>query len=116
MLTYKTAEKFSAFKYDWANRGCSLDPFLVDLPTSVNDKLEYTLTSGPKFDYQSIRLRPCNVTIYMGGNEGYDAVGGVQTTSLNKPIFVIEARKGVAVEDLTLLYHDNPNYTGNPGK
>lgn len=101
---------------DVANRACSLDPFLVDIPTIVNGKLEYTLTAVPKFDYQSIRLRPCNVTIYMGGNEGYDAVGGVQTTSLPKPMFVIEAPEGVAVEDLTLLYHDDPNYTGNPGK
>lgn len=56
------------------------------------------------------------MTIYMGGNEGYDAVGGVQTTSLPKPMFVIEAPEGVAVENLTLLYHDDPNYTGNPGK
>lgn len=101
---------------DVANRACSLDPFLVDIPTIVNGRLEYTLTAIPKFDYQSIRLRPCNVTIYMGGNEGYDAVGGVQTTSLPKPMFVIEAPEGVAVEDLTLLYHDDPNYTGNPGK
>ena len=103
-------------KVDAANRACSLDPFLVDIPTIVNGKLEYTLTAVPKFDYQSIRLRPCNVTIYMGGNEGYDAVGGVQTTSLPKPMFVIEAPEGVAVENLTLLYHDDPNYTGNPGK
>ena len=103
-------------KVDVANRACSLDPFLVDIPTIVNGKLEYTLTAVPKFDYQSIRLRPCNVTIYMGGNEGYDAVGGVQTTSLPKPMFVIEAPEGVAVENLTLLYYDAPNYTGNPGK
>lgn len=101
---------------DVANRACTMEPFLVDIPTEVNGKLEYDLAAVPKFDYQSIKIRPSNVTIYMGGNEGYDAVGGQETSSLPKPMFVIEAPEGVQVEDLTLLYHDDPNTTDTPGK
>ena len=106
----------SRIQVDAANRACTMDPFLVSVPTVVNGELEYTLKATPKFDYQSIRIRPCNVTVYMGGNEGYDAVDGEETVSLPKPMFVIEAPEGVKVEDLILLYHDVPNTTDAPGK
>ena len=104
----------SRIQVDVVNQACTLDPFLVDVPTMVDGKLEYDLNAVPKFDYQSVFIRPCNVTIYMGGNEGYDAVDGDETTSLPKPMFVIKAPEGVAVEELTLLYHDAPNTTDNP--
>lgn len=99
-----------------ANMACTLDPFLVDIPTAVNGTWEYDLSAVPKVNYQTVEIRPCNVTIYMGGNEGYDGVDGEETTTLPKPMFVIEAPEGVDVSQLTLLYHDDPNVTNQPGK
>lgn len=53
----------------------------------------------------SIKIVPADITIYMGGNDGYEAVvgtgGTIQTTnSLPIPLFYIEAPAGVAPEDL----------------
>lgn len=106
----------SRIRIDTANLACSMDPFLVDIPTESDGELGYDVTAVPKFGYQSIRIRPCNVTIYMGGNEGYDAVDGQQTTSLPKPMFVIETPEGVDPEDVTLLYHEDPGSTDDPEK
>lgn len=99
-----------------ANRACIIDPFLVSIPTIVNGNLEYDLTSVPKVEYQSITIRPSNVTIYMGGNDGYDAVDGEDTNSLPKPMFEIDAPDGVDVEQLTILYHEDPSSTDSPEK
>ena len=99
-----------------ANRACIIDPFLVSIPTIVNGNLEYDLTSVPKVEYQSITIRPSNVTIYMGGNDGYDAVDGEDTNSLPKPMFEIDAPDGVDVEELTILYHEDPSSTDSPEK
>ena len=106
----------SRIQVDVANQACTMDPLLVSVPTVVNDTLEYNLNAVPKYDYQSVSIRPCNVTIYMGGNHGYDAVDGDETTSLPKPMFVIQAPEGMEVEDLTLLYYDDPNTADAPGK
>lgn len=99
-----------------ANKACTLAPFLVDIPTMVNGTWEYDLSAVPKVNYQSVSIQPCNVTIYMGGNEGYDGVDGNETTTLPKPMFVIEAPEDVDVSQLTLLYHDDPGVTNQPGK
>ena len=53
----------------------------------------------------SLKIVPADITIYMGGNDGYEAVvgtgGAIQTTnSLPTPLFYIEAPAGVVPEDL----------------
>ena len=99
-----------------ANQACTIDPFLVDVPTLINGKLVYDLKAVPKVSCPYISIRPSNVTIYMGGDYGYDAVGGEDTTDLPKPMFVIDAPAGVDVEDLVLVYYDDPSVTQAPAK
>ena len=66
-------------------------------------------------DPGKINITPANLTIYMGGDKGYDAVvgsGGMQSTnSLPEPLFKITAPNGVDVEDL--LFQSDENVPGS---
>lgn len=94
-----------------ANSAYTTQAFLVDVPTILSETVYYDLTAVPKFEYQGIYIRPCNVTIYMGGNEGYDAVDGQESDSLPRPMFVIQAPEGVKAEQLVFQYRSSG--TGN---
>ena len=58
----------------------------------------------------TVTVTPADITIYMGGDGGYDAVVGESGTttsnSLPHPLFKIEAPKGIAPEDLTFTNGD----------
>lgn len=58
----------------------------------------------------TVTVTPADITIYMGGDGGYDAVvgeGGTTTSnSLPHPLFKIEAPEGIDPEDLTFTNAD----------
>ncbi len=72
--------------------------------TSTGDGFTITNTSRG-----AISIRPADITIYMGGEEGYDAVVGSgsdlldKNNSLPSPLFHITAPEGVKPEYLTFI-------------
>ena len=69
--------------------------------------IHYTNTYTPA---GTITVTPADITIYMGGDDGYDAVVGgedaatgtvTSANSLPRPMFLIDAPEGVKPEDLT---------------
>ena len=60
--------------------------------------------------YGTVTVTPADITIYMGGDGGYDAVVGESGTttsnSLPHPLFKIEAPDGIDPEDLTFTNGD----------
>ena len=90
-----------------ANAAYAAQALLVGVPTVLNGEVYDQVTAVPKFEDRGISIRPSNLTIYMGGNEGYDAVEGEVSDSLPHPMFVIQAPASVPVEDLTFQYRSN---------
>lgn len=86
-----------------ANEDYVTVPFLVSIPTVSDGYLVWDVRAYPKFEYDVVRIRPANMTIYMGGNDGYANVNGAEgasNDSLPIPMYVIEAPDGVDPEDI----------------
>ena len=90
-----------------ANAAYAAQALLVGVPTVLNGEVYDQVTAVPKFEDRGISIRPSNLTIYMGGNEGYDAVEGEVSDSLPRPMFVIQAPESVPVEELVFQYRSN---------
>ena len=82
---------------------------------TLSRELSYTASgiSIPK----AITITPADITIYMGGEDGYSVVVGgdntvTDTTSLPRPLFYVEAPAGVEPTDLTFSSTDS--VPGNP--
>ena len=96
-----------------------------DPVTGYDSVVEGSMTDGFKITNTSrgaISIRPADITIYMGGEEGYDAVVGTgnelldTNNSLPLPLFHIEAPTGVKPENLTFISSDVIPGTGIPKK
>ena len=96
-----------------------------DPVTGYDSVVEGSMTDGFKITNTSrgaIFIRPADITIYMGGEEGYDAVVGTgnelldTNNSLPLPLFHIEAPTGVKPENLTFISSDVIPGTGIPKK
>lgn len=78
-------------------------PFLVSIPMPSDGTLSWSVEAHPKFEYDVVKIRPANMTVYMGGNDGYGNVDGAEgdaNASLPIPMYVIEAPDGVDPEDI----------------
>ena len=87
-------------------------------------KLTANTVQATYLSSETVTVQPADITIYMGGNGGYDAVVGdgvaTETDSLPRPLFQMETPDGIKPEDLTFVNGsnswtvvcDNPDSTG----
>lgn len=97
-----------------------------DLSADTTATLKANTVTAEILESEPIRVKPADITIYMGGDGGYDAVVGENgeiapsTNSLPHPLFTIDAPDGIDPEELTFtnggdtwtVECDNPNSAG----
>ena len=76
-----------------------------DLNADTTATLKANTETAKIFESEPIEVTPADITIYMGGDGGYDAVvgenGTTSSNSLPHPLFTIDAPNGVDPVDLT---------------
>ena len=81
-----------------------------DLSADKTATLQANTVTATIFESEPIEIKPADITVYEGGDGGYDAVvGDTGTTSSNSlphPMFHIKAPKGVNPADLTFTNGD----------
>lgn len=87
-----------------------MDYVLKDIDLKSNEMLNLTANTVTATYPGTVIVTPADITIYMGGDGGYDAVVGESGTttsnSLPHPLFKIEAPEGIDPEDLTFTNGD----------
>lgn len=88
-----------------------------DLSQDTKAVLDDNTVTATVVQSELVEVTPANITVYEGGNGGYDAVvGGTETTtsdSLPHPMFRITAPDGVKPEELTFT-NGNKSWTVIP--
>ena len=78
----------------------------TDETTNVQEDVKFT-GSWTFTAYDTITVTPADITIYMGGDKGYEAVVNgsgeyITTNTLPTPLFKVKLPEGVNIEDITV--------------